>query len=114
MPPVNERTLLQKQLRAAWLPAAVFVVCAVGLVMNRTTEGSAVIWHGEYALAQGHGVFRATDRATYETVRRRGRWQFACGFGMVVSVMAAASRIRRAGLPSAPTPIVPQPLRPPV
>jgi hypothetical protein len=114
MPPVTQHSLLRRQLRAAWLPAALFAACAVGFVTNRGTEGSPVIWRGEYALAQGHGEYRVTDRATYEAVRRRGRWQLAFGAGMVVSAVAAASLIRRAGLPYAPTPVVSPSLRPPV
>jgi hypothetical protein len=112
MSPVKERSLLRRQLRAAWLPAALSAAFAVGFVMNRTTEGSAVIWHGEYALSRGKGEFKVTDRETYEAVRRRGAWQFACWFGMVVSAMATASRIRRAGLPSVQAPVAPPPLRP--
>jgi hypothetical protein len=114
MPAVTQSSLLRRHLKVAWLPAAVFAACAVGFVMNRGTEGSAAIWHGEYALSRGHGEYRATDRETYEAVRRRGRWQLACGAGMVASALAVALLIRRAGLPYGPTPAVPQPLRPPV
>ena len=111
---------LRRQVQLALVPLLVFVACAPVVVLNRGSgEGSALsgyVKDGRYVLSLGKGGYQETMPERFETLRRRERNVLLGLAGMVVSGVAAAYLIRRAGLPVMPGKprIDPQALRPPV
>ena len=98
--------MLLQQLKVAFVPLVMVLVCGVGVVFNWDrsdgAEGSAISGYargGKYFLSMGHGYFSETSRAEFEAIRRRERVVFVCLAGMVISGIGCGIAIGRAGLP---------------
>ena len=81
----------------------VFFICAVIGVWNHgSASGSAVSGYRDdrgYYLSMGHGHYRRTDASEFASILHRERIAFLALGGMLVSGVAAAWLVRRAGLP---------------
>lgn len=99
-------SMLWRQLRIAWVPFVIFALCTVVAIDHRAaldgTGGSATqgyVQNGRYFLSKGHGAYIETDAMQFALTARRERIVLAALGGMLLSGLAAAFLMRRAGMP---------------